>query len=111
MSSSHSKAFIYLKFLIIVCEEVNLLGSCKMPANLRVYQKISFTHPLSCILASFSHNASVTSPKGALKAVLLVIYLFNQDSSKSTFSMLNMSFNVVLSTVFVKEIGILCFLQ
>ena len=36
------------------------------------------------------------------KVVLLVIYLFNHDSSKSTIFMLNMSFDVLLSTVFVK---------
>ena len=45
------------------------------------------------------------------KLVLLVIYLFNCNSSKSTFFMLNMAFDVVLSTVFVKYIGILRFLQ
>ena len=32
----------------------------------------------------------------------LVIYLFNDDSSKPTFFMLNMAFDVLLSTVFVK---------
>ena len=37
------------------------------------------------------------------KAVLLVIYLFNYDSSKSTFFMLNMAFDVLSSTVFVKK--------
>ena len=35
------------------------------------------------------------------KVVLLVIYLFNYDSSKSTFFMLNIAFDVVLGTVFV----------
>ena len=59
----------------------------------------------------FSECITVTSLEEALKAVLLVIYLFIHDSPKSTCSMLNMSFNVVLSTVFVKQIGILCFLQ
>ena len=34
--------------------------------------------------------------------VLLVIYLFNYDSSKATFFMLNMAFDVLLSTVFVE---------
>ena len=33
---------------------------------------------------------------------LFVIYLFNYDSSKSIFSMLNMRLDVLLSTVFVK---------
>ena len=37
------------------------------------------------------------------KVVLLAIYLFNQDSSKSTLFMQNMTFDVVLSTVFVKQ--------
>ena len=36
------------------------------------------------------------------KIVLLVIYLFNHDSSKPTFFMLNMVFDVILSVVFVK---------
>ena len=32
----------------------------------------------------------------------IVIYLFNDESSKSPFFMLNMAFDVVLSTVFIK---------
>ena len=36
------------------------------------------------------------------KAVVLVIYLFNHDSSKSTIFMLNMASDVLLSVVFVK---------
>ena len=36
------------------------------------------------------------------KVVLLVIYLLIQDSSKSTIFMLNMAFDVLLGTVFVK---------
>ena len=40
----------------------------------------------------------------------IVIYLFNEDPSKSTFFMLNMAFDVLWSTVFVKKIGILRFL-
>ena len=36
------------------------------------------------------------------KVVLLVIYLFNHDSSKSTTFMLNMAFDILLSAVFVK---------
>ena len=42
--------------------------------------------------------------------LLFVIYLFNYDSSKSTFFMLNVTFDVLLSTVFVKQIRILRFL-
>ena len=45
------------------------------------------------------------------KVVLFVFYLFNYDSSKSTFCMLNMTFEVPLSTVFVKWIEILRSLQ
>ena len=36
------------------------------------------------------------------KVVLLAIYLFNHNSCKSTIFMLNMSFNVLLSAIFVK---------
>ena len=35
------------------------------------------------------------------KIVLLVIYLFHHDSSKSTIFMLNMAFDVLLNAVFV----------
>ena len=34
--------------------------------------------------------------------LLFLIYLFNYDSSKITFVMLNMAFDVLLSTVFIK---------
>ena len=68
-------------------------------ANLQVNEKNSFTNPPSCILPSFSKNASrLLLPKRLLKCaskiffskyerkvVLLVIYLLNYDSSKSTF--------------------------
>ena len=37
-----------------------------------------------------------------LKVVLLVIDLFNHDSSKSAIFMLNMAFDVLMSAVFVK---------
>ena len=42
--------------------------------------------------------------------LLFLVYLFNYDSSKSTLFMLNMAFDVLLSTVFVKYIRILRFL-
>ena len=84
-------------------------------ANLQVYEETSFTHPPSRILPSFPQNASQLLSKEALKVcehisfreykwkvVLLVIYLFNDDLSKSTFLMLNMAFNVLFRTVFVK---------
>ena len=38
------------------------------------------------------------------KVVLLVIYLFNYDSSKATFLMLNMAFDVLLSTALSKKL-------
>ena len=75
-------------------------------------RKNSFTHPPSCILPSFSQNASrLLLPKRFWKCastisfrkykqkvvLLLLIYLFNYDSSKSNFFMLNMAFDVVLS--------------
>ena len=61
-------------------------------------KKNSFTYPVSCILPSFSQNAlRLLLPKrlwkcaitfsfreSKQKVVLLVIYLFNYDSSKST---------------------------
>ena len=60
----------------------------------------------------FSECITIASSKEALKVckhnffqrkvVLLVIYLFNHDLSKSTFFMLNVAFDVLLSTVFVK---------
>ena len=78
-------------------------------ANLQVYEKNSFTHPPSCILLLFSRNASrLVLPKRLLKCaskisfwkykqkvVLLVIYLFNYDSPKSTSFMLNEAFDFV----------------
>ena len=91
-------------------------------ANLQVNKKNFFTNPPSCILPSFSKNASrLLLPKRLLKvwskiffrkneqgAAILVTYLLNHDSSKSTSFMLNMVFGFVLSTVFVKQIGISC---
>ena len=82
----------------------------------QVNEKTSFTHSPSSIFATFSKNASrLLLPKSfskcvsltcfrpfKWKVVLLVIYLFNGDSSKSVFFMLNMEFDVLLSTVSVK---------
>ena len=57
----------------------------------------------------FWRCASTTSfRKYKQKVVLIVIYLFNYASSKSTFFMLNMGFDVELGRFFVKQIGILC---
>ena len=64
---------------------------------------------------SFSEYITITSSEEALKmcehnffqeikrkVVLLVIYLFNYDSSKSTFFMLNMAFDVLVLTFWVQ---------
>ena len=81
-----------------------------------VYEKNSFIYPPSWTLPLFSTNASrlllpksllkcaskISSWKYKQKVVLLVIYKFNYDLSKSTSFMLNMAFDFVLSTVFVK---------
>ena len=60
----------------------------------------------------FSECITITSSEEGLKVceynffqrkgVLLLIYLFNHDSSKSTISMLNMAFDVLVSAAFVK---------
>ena len=60
----------------------------------------------------FSECITITSSEEGLKVceynffqqkvVLLVIYLFNHDSSKSTTFKLNVAFDVLLSEVFVK---------
>ena len=82
-------------------------------ANLETNEKNSFTYPGSCILFSFYENTSRYFFRRVLESVrpqflsrniagLLVIYLFNEDSAKSTFSMLSMQLQVLLSTAFVK---------
>ena len=79
-------------------------------ANLQVYVKKIFTYPPSCILPSFSKNASrLLLPKRLLKCTskisfrkckqkleLLAIFLFNYDSSKSTSFVLNVAFSFVV---------------
>ena len=106
--SSHSKAFIYLKSLKIICEEVNLQWSCEMPTC--KLPKKSFTYLPLWILPSFFKNASrlllpkrlwncarkISFRKYKQKVVLLVIYLFSYSSFKSTFFMLNVAFDFVL---------------
>ena len=70
-------------------------------------KKNSFTHPPSCILPSFSQNVSrllfpmrlwkfastISFRKYKRKVVLLVIYLFNYDSSKSAFFIWHLTFS------------------
>ena len=78
----------------------------------QVYGKNSFIYPPSCILPLFSKNAlRLLLPKRLLncasnisfwKYKQRVTYMFNYDSSKSTSFMLNVTFDFVLSTVFVK---------
>ena len=113
--SNHSKPFIYLKSLKIVCEEVNLWWRFEIP-TCNFTKKNSFTHLSSFILPSFSQNTSrsllpkrlwksestVSFWKCKRKVLLLVFYLFNYDSFKSTFFVLNMAIDVLLSTVFIK---------
>ena len=91
-----------------------------MPTSKFTKKKIFHSSSPSCILLSFSQNASRSFltemrtqfiSRNIRKAALLVIYLFNYDSSKPTFFMLNMAFDVLSSTVFVKKVGILRFLQ
>ena len=81
--------------------------------HLQVYTKKLF-HISSFMYFAFifSECITITSTKSALKVcesnffrrevVLLLIYLFNHDSSKSTIFMLNMAFDVLMSAVFVK---------
>ena len=42
---------------------------------------------------------------------LLLIYLFNYDSSKSTFSMLNMELDVLVSIILLNKLELIRFLQ
>ena len=86
--------------------------------SLQVCEKNSFTHPFMYFAFIFSECITITSSQGCYcsseetlkmcehnffqrKVVLLLIYLFNHDSSKSTLFMLNMAFHVLLSAVCV----------
>ena len=112
MRSRKSKAFIYLKSLKIICEEViicNEVARCQ-PASLQ--EKIFHTSSFMYFAFIFSECITITSSEDSLKVcehnffqrkvVLLVICLVSHDSSKSTFFMLNMAFDVLLSIAFVK---------
>ena len=84
------------------------------PASLRklIFQTSSFMYFSSI----FSERITITSSEEAFqksasthffwkykqKVVLLAIYLFNYNSSKSTLFIQTMTFDVVLSTIFVK---------
>ena len=85
-------------------------------ANLQLYEKKLFHTSFFMYFAFiFSKCIKITSSEGVwkcastisfrkykLKVVLLVIYLFNYDPSESAVFMLNMAFDVHLSTVFIK---------
>ena len=91
------------------------MPTCKFTKKL--YHTSSFMY----FFIIFSQSIAITSSEDALKVcqrnffqrkvVLLVFCMFSHDSSKPTSFMLNMAFDVLSSTVFVKEIGNLCFLQ
>ena len=111
--SSHSKTFIYLKPLKTVCEEVNLQWSCKIPTfklTKKLFLTTSFMH-FAFIFSEYSRllfpkrlwkwASTISFRKYKRKVVLLVIYLFNYDSSKSTFLMLNMAFDVLFLTFWI----------
>ena len=90
----------------LICNEV---VRCQ-PASLR--RKLFHTSSFIYFTFIFSGCITITSSEEGLKVseynffqrkvVLLMIYLFNHDSSKSTILMLNMAFDVLLSAVFVK---------
>ena len=82
-----------------------------MPAS--KFKKNTLSHILFHVYCFFFQECiTITSSDEGLKVceynsfqwsvVLLVVYLFNHDSSKSTIFMLNMAFDVLLSAVFVK---------
>ena len=112
--SSHSKAFIYSKSLNIICDKVNLQWSCGMPTYKFTKKTLShiLLHVFCLHFLRTHHNyfpkrlwkcaSTISFREYKWKVVLLVIYLFNDDLSKSTFLMLNMAFNVLFRTVFVK---------
>ena len=89
----------------LICNEV---VRCQ-PASLR--RKLFHTSSLMYFTFIFSGCITITSSEVGLKVceyyllqrkvALLVIYLFNHDSSQSTIFMLDMAFDVLLSAVFV----------
>ena len=90
----------------LICNEI---ARCQ-PASLG--RKLFHIYSFMYFTLIFSECITITSSKEGLKVceynffrrkvVLLVIYLFSHDSSKSTIFMLNMAFDVLLSAVFVK---------
>ena len=107
--SSHSKAFVYLKSLKTVSEEVNLQWSCEIPTFKLTKKTCShiFLHAF-CLHFLRIHTtrfwkwaSTISFKKYKRKVVLLAIYLFNYDSSKSTFFMLDMAFVVLFLTFWI----------
>ena len=90
----------------LICNEA---ARCQ-PASLQ--RKLFHTSSFMYFAFIFSGCITISSSGEGLKAceynffqqkvVLLVIYQFNHDSYKSTIFMLNMTFDVLLSAVFVK---------
>ena len=108
-SSSHSKVFSYLKSLKIICERLirnEVAGS--QPARLRKKLFLISSHIYFAFI--FSERIRITLSEEAFKVceqifflvILLVIYLFNYDTSKSTSFMLNVAFDFVLGKDFLK---------
>ena len=98
---SHLKAFIFSKSY--------------QPASFQKKKKLFYTSSFMYFFFIFSERIKIPSTAKVLKVfdiiffkkwkrkvVLLVMYLFNYDSSKSTFFMLNMALNVLLGTDFIK---------
>ena len=90
----------------LICNEV---ARCQ---RLSLRKKLFYTSSFMYFAFTFSECITITSSEEGLKVcdyniyqwkvVLLVIYQFNHDSSKSTIFMLNMANDVLLSAVFVK---------
>ena len=91
----------------LICNEVVR----SQPARLR--RKLFHTSSFMYFTFISSECIMITSSEEGLKVcesnffqrkvVLLLIYLFNHDSSKSTLFMLNMAFHVLFSAVCVKS--------
>ena len=90
----------------LICIEVARCQSASLP------RKLFHTSSFMYFAFIFSECITITSSEETLKVceynffqrkvILLVIYLFNHDSPKPTIFMLNMTFDVFLSAVFVK---------
>ena len=97
--SIYSKAFICLKLLKIICEEVNSQENCEMSTCKFTSKTLSHILHVFCLRFLRTHHnyffrkgfesvqAQFFFRKYMQKVVLLLIYMFNYDSSKSTFFM------------------------